>query len=90
MTIPQVHPLRKLAANEPRSMEISLVCGNIIRQRDTQTVVNSANANPCFGSGVAFPIHGAAAQRLYDFCELLAPLAQSKALISPGFELLIP
>ena len=87
MTISQVHPLRKLAANGPRSMDVSFVHSNIIRQPGTQTVVNSANANLRFGLGVACAIHGAVGQRLEDSCEPLAPLAQSEALITPGFDL---
>ena len=32
MTIPQTRPLARLAANEPRTMDVSFVYGNIIRQ----------------------------------------------------------
>ena len=87
MTTLQTRPLARLAANEPRTMDVSFVYGNIIRQPDAQAVVNSANANLRFGSGVAGAIHGAAGQRLEDFCEPLAPLALGEALITPGFDL---
>ena len=87
MTIPQTRPLARLAANEPRTMDVSFVYGNIIKQPDAQAVVNSANANLRFGSGVAGAIHGAAGQRLEDFCEPLAPLALGEVLITPGFDL---
>ena len=90
MTTPQTRPLPRLAANEPRTMDVSFVYGNIIRQPDAQAVVNSANANLGFGSGVAGAIHGAAGQRLEDFCEPLAPLALGEALITPGFDLSNP
>jgi len=87
MTNPQTCPLARLASNEPRTMDVSFVPGNIIRQSDAQAVVNSANANLRFGSGVVRAIHGAAEQRLEDFCAPLAPLALGEALIAPSFDL---
>ena len=63
MTIPQTRPLARLAANEPRTMDVSFFYGNIIKQPVAQAVVNSANANLRFGSGVAGAIHGAAGQK---------------------------
>lgn len=50
-------------------------------------MVNSANANLRFGSGVDRAIHGAAEQRLEHLCDPLAPLALGEALITPGFDL---
>jgi hypothetical protein len=87
MTLSQASPLARLAANEPRAMDISFVFGNIIRQPDAQAVVNSADANLRFGAGVTEVIHGAAGPRLEDYCEALAPLALGEALITPGFDL---
>jgi len=87
MTNLHTRRLAQLAANEPRTMDVSFVYCNIIRQPDAHAVVNSANANLRFGSGVAGAIHGAAGPRLEDFCEPLAPLALGEALITPGFDL---
>ena len=87
MTTLQTRTPNRLAANEPRTMDVSFVYGNIIRQPDAQAVVNSAKANLRFGSGVAGAIHGAAGPRLEEFCEPLAPLALGEALITPGFDL---
>ncbi|MCX7246306.1 MAG: hypothetical protein NTX31_01290 [Burkholderiales bacterium] len=34
-------------------MQVEVVYGNIVKQRDAAVIVNSANANLRFGSGVA-------------------------------------
>ena len=85
MTISQTRPLARLSANESRTMDVSFVPGNIIRQADAQAVVNSANENLRFGSGVAGAIHSAAVPRQEDFFEPLAPLALGEAVITPEF-----
>lgn len=68
-------------------MKIEVVIGDIIRQADAEAVVNSANANLRFGSGVAGAIHTAAGPELEAFTRPLAPLALGKAVITPGFRL---
>lgn len=68
-------------------MKIEVIYGNIIKQPDAQAIVNSANANLRFGSGVAGAIHGAAGDELEDYCEQFAPLALGAAIITPAFKL---
>lgn len=68
-------------------MKIEVLYGNIIKQPDAQAIVNSANANLRFGSGVAGAIHGAAGDELEDYCEKFAPLALGEAIITPAFKL---
>jgi O-acetyl-ADP-ribose deacetylase (regulator of RNase III) len=68
-------------------MKIEVIYGNIIKQPDAQVIVNSANANLRFGSGVAGAIHGAAGDELEDYCEQFAPLALGAAIITPAFKL---
>jgi O-acetyl-ADP-ribose deacetylase (regulator of RNase III) len=50
-------------------------------------VVNSANANLRFGSGVAGAIHGAAGPELEAYCAPYAPLPFGAALLTPAFKL---
>lgn len=68
-------------------MKIECVLGDITKQPDAEAVVNSANVNLRFGSGVAGAIHSAAGKELEDFCRPLAPLAIGKGVITPGFGL---
>jgi len=68
-------------------MRIEVVIGNIVAQPDAHAVVNSANANLRFGSGVAGAIHTAAGPELETYCRQFAPLAAGAALITPGFKL---
>ena len=68
-------------------MQIEFVVGNIVRQPDVDAIVNSANANLRFGSGVAGAIHSAAGPALEEYCRQFAPLAIGAAIITPGFAL---
>jgi len=71
-------------------MQIEFVVGNIVRQPDVDAIVNSANANLRFGSGVAGAIHSAAGPELEAYCRQFAPLALGAAVITPGFGLSNP
>lgn len=71
-------------------MKIEIVIGNIVKQPDIEAVVNSANANLRFGSGVAGAIYTAAGPRLEEYCKPFAPLALGAGLITPGFKLANP
>jgi O-acetyl-ADP-ribose deacetylase (regulator of RNase III) len=68
-------------------MQIEFIVGNIVRQPDVDAIVNSANANLRFGSGVAGAIHSAAGPQLEEYCRQFAPLGLGAAIISPGFGL---
>lgn len=68
-------------------MKFEVVIANIANQPDMDAVVNSANANLRFGSGVAGAIHSAAGTELEDYCEPFAPLPLGTALVTPGFNL---
>lgn len=68
-------------------MKFEVAIANIANQPDVEAVVNSANANLRFGSGVAGAIHGAAGPELEDFCEPYAPLPFGAALVTPAFKL---
>jgi O-acetyl-ADP-ribose deacetylase (regulator of RNase III) len=68
-------------------MKFEVVIANIANQPDIEAVVNSANANLRFGSGVAGAIHSAAGPELEDYCEPHAPLPFGAALVTPAFNL---
>jgi O-acetyl-ADP-ribose deacetylase (regulator of RNase III) len=68
-------------------MIYEVVIEDIAKQADIDAVVNSANANLRFGSGVAGAIHSAAGPELEDYCEPYAPLPFGAALVTPGFNL---
>jgi len=68
-------------------MRIEVIHGNIVAQPDVDAIVNSANANLRFGSGVAGAIHTAASPELEAYCKPFAPLPLGGALITPGFKL---
>ena len=68
-------------------MKTEIICGNIVSQPDADAIVNSANANLRFGSGVAGAIHTAAGPELEAYCQPFAPLPIGSALITPGFKL---
>lgn len=68
-------------------MKIEVLVGDITKQSDAEAIVNSANSNLRFGSGVAGAIHTAAGPELEAFCRPLAPLALGKAVITPGFKM---
>ena len=68
-------------------MRIEIVVGNIVRQPDVDALVNSANANLRFGSGVAGAIHTAAGPELEQYCRRYSPIALGEAVVTPGFAL---
>ncbi len=68
-------------------MHIEIVVGNIVQQPDVDALVNSANANLRFGSGVAGAIHTAAGPELEQYCRRHSPIALGEAVVTPGFEL---
>lgn len=68
-------------------MIYEVVLADIAKQAGIEAVVNSANANLHFGSGVAGAIHSAAGPELEDYCEPYAPLPFGAALATPGFNL---
>jgi len=79
-----------VSENFGNAMIIQVIYGNIVAQPDADAVINSANANLRFGSGVAGAIHTAAGDELEDYCEPFAPLALGHALLTPGFKLANP
>ena len=68
-------------------MQIEIVIGNIVQQPDVDALVNSANANLRFGSGVAGAIHTAAGPELEQYCRRHSPIALGEAVVTPGFQL---
>ena len=68
-------------------MRIEIVVGNIVRQSDVDALVNSANGNLRFGSGVAGAIHTAAGPELEQYCRRYSPIALGEAVVTPGFQL---
>jgi len=71
-------------------MYIEVVVANIVKQSDVDALVNSANANLRFGSGVAGAIHTAAGPELEEYCKRFAPIALGEAVVTPGFNLKNP
>jgi O-acetyl-ADP-ribose deacetylase (regulator of RNase III) len=68
-------------------MQIEIVVGNIDHQPDVDALVNSANANLRFGSGVTGAIHTAAGPELAQYCRRYSPIALGEAVVTTGFEL---
>ena len=68
-------------------MKIEIVIGNIVQQPDVDALVNSANANLRFGSGVAGAIHTAAGPELEQYCRRHSPIGLGEAVVTPGFNL---
>ena len=68
-------------------MLVEIVVGNIVCQPDVDALVNSANANLRFGSGVAGAIHTAAGPELEQYCRRHSPIALGEAVVTPGFNL---
>jgi O-acetyl-ADP-ribose deacetylase (regulator of RNase III) len=69
------------------TLQIEIVSGNIVRQPDVEALVNSANANLRFGSGVDGSIHTAAGPALEQYCRRYSPIALGEAVVTPGFQL---
>ena len=70
-------------------MKVEVVIGDITKQGDIEAVVNSANPNLRLGVGVSGAIHMAAGDELEDYCEPLAPFARGRAVMTPGFKLIL-
>ncbi len=68
-------------------MRIEIVVSNIVQQPDVDALVNSANANLRFGSGVAGAIHTADGPELEQYCRRHSPIALGEAVVTLGFEL---
>ncbi len=68
-------------------VRVEIVVGNIVSQPDVDALVNSANANLRFGSGVAGAIHTAAGPELEQYCRRYSPIALGEAVVTPGFQL---
>jgi O-acetyl-ADP-ribose deacetylase (regulator of RNase III) len=68
-------------------VRVEIIVGNIVRQPDVDALVNSANANLRFGSGVAGAIHTAAGPELEQYCRRYSPIALGDAVVTPGFQL---
>jgi O-acetyl-ADP-ribose deacetylase (regulator of RNase III) len=68
-------------------MQIEIVIGNIVQQPDVDALLNSANANLRFGSGVAGAIHTAAGPELEQYCRRYSPIGLGDAVVTPGFNL---
>ena len=68
-------------------MKVEIIVGNIVKQPDVDALVNSANANLRFGSGVAGAIHTAAGPELEQFCRRYSPIALGESVVTPGFQL---
>jgi O-acetyl-ADP-ribose deacetylase (regulator of RNase III) len=68
-------------------MKIEVIRGDITKQPGAEAIVNSANANLRFGSGVTGAIHTAAGPKLEIFCRPHAPLALGAALLTPAFNM---
>ena len=68
-------------------MKIEIVVGNVVRQPAVDALVNSANANLRFGSGVAGAIHTAAGPELEQYCSRHSPNSLGEAVVTLGFNL---
>ncbi len=68
-------------------MQIEVALANIVSQTDIDAIVNSANANLRFGSGVTGAIHTAAGPELERYCRQFSPLDLGNGVITPGFNL---
>lgn len=66
---------------------IELVRGNIVKQDDTEAVVNAANAQLRTGGGVAGAIHRTAGPGLTDETRPLAPIEPGDAVITGAHDL---
>jgi O-acetyl-ADP-ribose deacetylase (regulator of RNase III) len=68
-------------------VRVEIVIGNTVRQPDVHALVNSANVNLRFGSGVAGAIHTAAGPEPEQYCRRYSPIALGDVVVTPGFEL---
>jgi O-acetyl-ADP-ribose deacetylase (regulator of RNase III) len=71
-------------------MHIEVEMANIVKPSDVDALVNSANANLRFVSGVAGAIHKATGPELEEHCKRFTPIALGEAVVTPGFNLKNP
>jgi O-acetyl-ADP-ribose deacetylase (regulator of RNase III) len=69
-------------------MKLEFQIADIAKQPSSfEAIINSANSDLLFGSGVSGAIHTAAGPELEAYCHSLAPLSLGKVFITPGFNL---
>lgn len=70
-----------------KNVHIQCIQGDITDQKETQAVVNAANAQLLSGGGVAGAIHKAAGPDLEQESSRLAPIKPGQAVVTDGYQL---